>query len=60
MFICKECHDKRETRWKKVKKPSVHSFDSHLLKKGDVVLAGISHGPCEVCDKIADCVDCHG
>jgi len=59
MFICRDDHNRIEEREKKERKRKAHSFDSHLLKSGDVVLAGISRGPCEICGKIADCVDCH-
>ncbi len=61
MFICREDHDRIEGRKRKERKPrsKAHSFDSHLLMSGDVVLAGLSHGPCEVCGRVADCVDCH-
>lgn len=59
MFICKDDHDKIEEKRKKEGKGTSHSFESHLLKNGDVVLAGISYGPCEICGKIKDCVDCH-
>jgi hypothetical protein len=45
MFMCKECHKDDEERG--VCSPS--HFESPFA---------LSHGKCEICGKVADCVDC--
>ena len=45
MFLCKTCVDKTD---------GDGHFEEHVLGFG----VGISHGKCEVCEQVSDCVDC--